>query len=277
VILTIDNLDGLGAVDYSAALDRSEAVRIERTLNAPSIAKGLLCLAGTTLATPVRQARVAIGSDAGASLFTGYLATEPVAIYAGVASAGPVYRLAFSAVSDEWLLDKQALGAQVGSALASEASAVIASLANRLDPGRLNTSGLSGGLAVGVFEPAAGAPWSAHAGAAAGTAYSAYRALGGALALNPVGNTVHTLSDGDGTLSIAALKTGSVRELANDVTVSGAMEPAAYWTARPRSSTWAASPRPQMPATPHWSTTTSPDRPSTCRPGPSATRARTST
>jgi hypothetical protein len=38
------------------------------------------------------------------------------------------------------------------------------------------------------------------------------------------------LSDGDGTLQVAALKTTSVKELANDVTVSGEIEPAAYVT-----------------------------------------------
>jgi hypothetical protein len=38
------------------------------------------------------------------------------------------------------------------------------------------------------------------------------------------------MSDGDGTLQVAALKTSSVKELANDVTVSGEMEPAAYVT-----------------------------------------------
>jgi hypothetical protein len=40
----------------------------------------------------------------------------------------------------------------------------------------------------------------------------------------------HALSDGDGTLQVAALKTASVKELANDVTVSGEMEPTAYIT-----------------------------------------------
>jgi hypothetical protein len=235
VILTIDNLAGLGAEDYSAALDRSEPLTITRTLNAPSIAHGLLCLAGTTLASPVRQARVTLTSDAGTLLFTGYLATEPVAIYAGVASAGPVYRLAFSAVSDEWLLDKQSVGALSLGSLQTGAGAVVGTLANRLDAGRLNTAGLSGGRPVGVFEPTAsatwsGQTWSTQAGEAANAAYSAYRALGGALTMTPIGDVTHALSDGDGTLSVAALKTSAVRELANDVTVSGAMEPAAYWT-----------------------------------------------
>ena len=52
----------------------------------------------------------------------------------------------------------------------------------------------------------------------------------GAVSLQPAGTVTHALSDGDGTLQVAALKTASVKELANDVTVSGEMEPAAYVT-----------------------------------------------
>jgi hypothetical protein len=50
------------------------------------------------------------------------------------------------------------------------------------------------------------------------------------VSLQPAGTVTHVLSDGDGTLQVAALKTSSVKELANDVTVSGEMEPAAYVT-----------------------------------------------
>ncbi len=230
MILTIDNLDGHGAVDYSATIDRSTPLAITRSLNAPSIVKGMLCLEGSTLATPVRQARIVLTSQAGTTLFTGYMATEPVAIYAGVASEGPVYRLAFSAVSDEWLLDKQAHGWQVGPALGSSAGAILATLANRAAAGRLNTAGLSGGRSVGAFEPQPSSAWSAHAGDAANTTYAAYRALNGALNLTPAGNVVHTFSDGDGSLSVAGLRTAAVRELANDVTVSGELESSIYWT-----------------------------------------------
>jgi hypothetical protein len=229
--LTIDNLDGHGPIDYTTALDRSSPFELERTLNAPSIARGQLCLAATTLITPVRRARITISSTAGALLFTGYLATEPAAIYAGVASQGPVYRLSFAAISDEWLLDKQAWGSESGVALAGTSAAVVQTLANRLAAGVLTTAGLgSGGAPLGVFEPPPNSTWSTQAGAAAGATYSSYRALNGALSLTPAAATVHTLSDGAGTLSIAALETSKVRELANDVTVSGAMEPTAYWT-----------------------------------------------
>jgi hypothetical protein len=36
------------------------------------------------------------------------------------------------------------------------------------------------------------------------------------------------LNDSDGTMQVAALKLGQVKELANDVTLSGEMEPTAY-------------------------------------------------
>ncbi len=228
--LTLDNLDGLGAVDYSAALDHVAAPAITRVLNAPSTLKATLCLVGTALKTPLRQGRVVVASDADVVLFTGYLTTEPVAVYAGVASAGPVYRLALHAVSDEWLLDKQAAGLGAGTALAAPAGSVLASLVSRT--GSLFVSaGVTDLRSLGVFAPVtAGNAWSAHAGAIAGATFGSYRVLNGVLTLASLGGTTHMLSDGDGTLDVAGLQVSNVRELANDVTVSGAMEANAYWT-----------------------------------------------
>ena len=230
MILTIDNLDGQGPIDYSACVDRSQMLAVTRVLNAPSTCKGMLCLAASTLAIPVRRGRVVLTSDTGTLLFTGYLTTEPVAVYAGVASAGPVYRLALSAVSDEWLLDKQS-GAITGAVFGAYAGLVLTGLSSRLAPALLNTSAVPlTGPRVGVFEPAFAAPWSAHAGALAATTGAAYRVLGGAVAMSNAGSVVHTLQDGDASLVVSAVRTGSVRELANDVTVSGAAEPTVYWT-----------------------------------------------
>ena len=112
VILTIDNLDGAGAVDYSAALSADGPLQIARTLNAPSRCSGSLWARRpirarrAPRACPAR-ARRGLRRTAARALFTGYIATEPVAEYAGAGLAGPVYRVAFTAVSDEWLLDKQ--------------------------------------------------------------------------------------------------------------------------------------------------------------------------
>ncbi len=228
--LTIDNLDGLGAVDYSAAVDCSEALAIERTLNAPSIARGLLCLEGTSLAMPARRGRVILTSAAGVVLFTGYLATEPVPVYAGVASEGSVYRLAFRAVSDEWLLDKQTGGALLGSASGSPAANALTAIATRAGAGVVTAMGITNSRAVGVLESQADLAWSSQAGVLSSASYSAYRVLNGALQMTQAGSVVHTFSDGDGSLTVAGLKTAPLRELANDVTLSGAMEPSVYWT-----------------------------------------------
>jgi hypothetical protein len=227
--LTIDNLDGLGPIDYTAAIDASEPFEIARTLNAPSVLKGMLCLAASILPTPVRRGRVVVTNAAGAPLFTGYLTTEPAALYAGESSPGPLYRLALSAVSDEWLLDKQSWGSTVGTGIGASAATLIAALIQRLAPNSLATAGAAPSLA-GIFEPEKGGSWSTNAGLLASSTYSGYRAIGGAIGLGALALVQHALSDGDGSLEVAALRTTSLKELANDVTVSGALEPAAYWT-----------------------------------------------
>ena len=48
----------------------------------------MLDVGDSTLAVPVRRARVVVTSDSGTVLFTGYVATEPEAIYAGVGTKG---------------------------------------------------------------------------------------------------------------------------------------------------------------------------------------------
>jgi hypothetical protein len=238
VRLTIDNLDGKGAVDYSDALAADDPLKIERALNAPSRCSGALVLDAATAAVPalpvpVRRARVVAAADSGTVLFTGYLATEPVAEYVGAGIAGPVYRVAFSAVSDEWLLDKQSL-TLTGDGFAVAGGTLLATLATRTAAGVLTTAGVVSDKAVGVFTPEAAQPWSANAAGIAAASYAAYRALGGGLSLRTVGSVTHALDfdsgDGGGTLQAAALKTAMVKELANDVTLSGEMEPGAFVT-----------------------------------------------
>ncbi len=191
----------------------------------------MLLLEGTGLIVPVRLGRVEVSSAAGTVLFTGYLTTEPVGVYAGVASEGAVYRLAVRAVSDEWVLDKQAGLTRVGLGLNEPSGTVLDGLVGRLGAGG---GGISANLAgdgrpIGVFEAKPDAAWSVNAGALAGAAYGAYRVLNGAVTLAMAGETSHAFGDGDGSLNLAALKTGEVKELANDVTVSGALEPVVYW------------------------------------------------
>jgi hypothetical protein len=227
--MTIDNLDGTGAVDYSAALCADGPLKIARSLNAPSVCSGLLDVGDAGLGVPKRRGRIVVVAANGTVLFTGYIATEPEALYAGMGLKGAVYRYAFSAVSDEWLLDKQAVPLS-GAGLAQSGGQLLTTLTNRVDAGLFTTTGVMNGLSVGVFEPMQTESWSANAGGLASATYAAYRVLDGAVSLQPAGTVTHTLSDGDGTLQVAALKTASVKELANDVTVSGEMEPTAFVT-----------------------------------------------
>ncbi|HXE07748.1 MAG TPA: hypothetical protein VN612_07620, partial [Acidobacteriaceae bacterium] len=238
MILTIDNLDGRGAIDYSTALSADSPLSIERTLNAPSRCTGSLVIAASvnpgsepSLAVPVRRARVVVTSAGGTPLFTGYIATEPASIYAGAGLAGPVYRIAFTAISDEWLLDKLSL-TLTNAGYAAMGGTLLAQLANRTGGTLLTTSGVVIDKPAGVFTPEAAKPWSANAGLLAGGTYAAYRALGGALSSQTIGSTTHALDfdagTGSGALAFSALKTATVKEIANDVTVVGLEEPSAY-------------------------------------------------
>jgi hypothetical protein len=238
VILTIDNLDGNGPIDYSSALCADVPLTIERVLNTPSRCTGALDVgspadpgASSTLLVPVRRGRVVVSAANGTVLFTGYLATESVPVYVGVGLAGPVYRVVFTAVSDEWLLDKQTL-TLTADGFTVPAGSLLQTLTSRTAAGLLTTSQVQNGKPIGVFTPQPSQPWSTNAGSIAGSTYAAYRVLNGALSMNPVGSVTHSLNfdagQGDGTLQVAALKTTMVKELANDVTLSGAIEPTAY-------------------------------------------------
>ncbi len=225
--MTIDNLDGAGALDYSSALSADGPPGITRALNVPSLYTAMLDVNALSLPVPVRRARIIVTADNGNTLFTGYLATEPERVYAGVATMGPVYRVLINAVSDEWLLDKQALTSG-NAGLGQPAGQLLENLTHRVDATRFTTAGVASSAAIGVFEPEQNSAWSDNAGQIASSAYASYRALNGALTLQTAGTVLHNLSDGDGTLQLSTLKTAFVKELANDVALSGEIEPAAY-------------------------------------------------
>ena len=218
--LTIDNLDGAGVVDYSNALCLDGPLKIERVLNAPSVCSGLLDVGDAAVAVPVRRGRIVVTAANGTVLFTGYVATEPAALYAGAGLKGPVYRYALRAISDEWLLDKQKTRLS-GTGLAQTGGQLLETLINRVDASLFTTAGVQVGAVAGVFQPAQTEIWSVNAGSVANATYAAYRVLAGAVSLQRAGTVTHALTDGDGTLQVSQLKTAAVKELANDVTISG--------------------------------------------------------
>ena len=234
--ITIDNLDGLGALDYSGAVAAEGPIKVQRGLNVPSRCTLELLVGVGGLAIPARHARVIVtAEDADATvLFTGYVATEPVQVYAGEGVTGAAYRARMTAVSDEWLLDKLGSGAGTGDGLSLglDGRSLLTLLTGRVQVGgAVSLTVATGGTTppvAGAFAVRPAAAWSVNAGAASSAAYAGYRAVAGQVLLQPAGSVTHALSDADGTLSIAELVTSAVRDLANDVTVSGAEEPAAY-------------------------------------------------
>ena len=233
--ITIDNEDGRGAVDYTAAIAVEGPITVQRQLNQPSRCTAEVLVGAGGLAMPARRGRVVVSSHAGTILFTGYLVTEPVQVYAGTGVTGPVYRARISAVSDEWLLDKQGSGGSAvvdGLSLSLDGASLLSQLATTAQAGGTTSLTVAGEVsnprAIGAFAVEPAASWSTNAGAAAGASYAAYRALNGTISFQSAGSVTHALSDADGTLDVSELSTSNVRELANDVTLSGAEEPTVY-------------------------------------------------
>lgn len=225
--ISIDNLDGLGALDYSGWISTSGALKIQRTLNKPSTCECRLDLSASTLRMPVRRARVVVTLDNGSVLFMEYIAKTPEFLYTGVGTTGSQYGLGVQAISDEWLLDRQ--GATVGNAgLQQNGVNALGALTSRVGLSGFTTAGTGPIRSVGVFVPEQAATWSGNAGALADSVYAAYRVLGGAVGLQTAGTVTHIFSDGDGSLRPGGLQLAQTRELANDVTLSGELEPAAY-------------------------------------------------
>ena len=227
--ITIDNQDGLGALDYSTAICTEKPLQIKRTLNAPSFCAGMVdCNDGGKV--PVRGARVQVLADNGTVLFTGVVATEPIAVYGGAGLTGPVYRSEFRAISDEWLLDMQGVSTS-GVGLAQSSGLLLKTLTTRVDGTLFTTTGVASTVkSVGVYQPETTLPWSSNAGALAGSAYAAYRVLDGALVMQPAASTTHSFALGDGTVNPAALVSSEAKEFANDITLTGETEPTAYVT-----------------------------------------------
>jgi hypothetical protein len=231
--VTIDNQDGNGPIDYSQAIcadhAMENAVVITRSLNEPTLARLQLDCVSHGLPIPATNGWVVITADNGTFLFTGYLpsATEPV--FAGYSSTGPQYRFAVNALSEDWLLNREALP-QTAPLLGQTAGEMVRTLTNRVNPTLVQMNGLEDVGTIGFFEPMPNQPWSENVAALANQARAAYRVLNGQLTLAPVGSTVHDMSDTVGTLDYAALSATNAKQLVNDVTITGLSQPMQYVT-----------------------------------------------
>lgn len=229
MILTIDNLNGSGPLDYATVLTAKPSLRIQRQLNLPSTCSFTLAPLPSNLPMPLRLARITVSDDNGAVLFTGYVASEPVLACVGEDIAGPVYEAAVSAISDEILLDMQGIPRET-SQFALPASRTAEMLTGLVNAGGLTMHTSTATGIVGRFTASAGATWSGNVGLLASSSGNAYRVISGGVTLAPIGGVTHALNESDGTLVVNRLQASMTKLPANDVTVCGEEEPAAYVT-----------------------------------------------
>ncbi|MEO6964598.1 MAG: hypothetical protein ABI076_01710 [Acidobacteriaceae bacterium] len=231
--VTIDNQDGKGPIDYSLALCADQAteraVVITRGLNQPTLASLHLDCMSHGLPKPAANGFVVITADNGTFLFTGYLLSAAEPVFVGYNSTGPQYRVAVNALSEDWLLNRDAVP-QTAPLLGQTAGEMVGRLTNRVNPTLVQMNGLEDVGTIGIFEPMPDQPWSENIAALANQARAAYRVLNGQLTLAPVGSTVHNMSDTVGTLAYGALSATNAKQVVNDVTITGLIEPMEYVT-----------------------------------------------
>jgi hypothetical protein len=225
--LTIDNLQGAGAVDYTACLDGNVAPRVQRKLNQPA-EFGCSFLGGSAgFVVPAVGARVVLAKANGAFLFSGYLTQVPQFEYLGWGGQGAVYRYELLAASDEVLLDQKALPNRA-SFVERTAGNALRQLAQDLLPGAFNTSAVQDVDTLAAYEVNPQKAFSYHAAETALAVRGSYRALNGALVLSPVGAAIYAINENDANFSPMGLQLVCPNRLVNDVTVIGLNEPQAY-------------------------------------------------
>ncbi len=225
--LTIDNLQGQGPQDYTAALDGTKPPKVERKLNQPAELQFSLLANTPGFVIPVTGARVTLGKANGSDVFTGYVTAAPQYEYLGWGEQGPVYRYNVVAQSDEVLLDQKALPNRSPFVDRSAGNA-LRQLAQDLLPGFFDTSAVQDVDTLATYAVNPQKTFSFHAAEIALAARGSFRAMDGALILAPVGAAAYALNESDPNFSPEGLWLNSPNLLVNELTVIGLDEPQAY-------------------------------------------------
>ncbi len=224
--LTIDNLDGAGALDYTAAIATEPAARLIRTLNRPAELRFAALLADPALVVPVAGARVVVQDDTSAKLFTGYITAQDDCDYLGWGVRGPLYRIGLVARGDEVLLDANPLPPLTFTE--QTPAEIIGTLCEALVPATFDTSGIAALDSVATFAVAEGKTWSEHAGEVARLSRATYRVLDHEVSMRPCGEQTWTFAEGDANFIPRALQLRLTAPALNDATIVGPTEPGAY-------------------------------------------------
>ncbi len=225
--LTIDNLQGQGAVDYTAGLDGTVAPRVERKINQPSALRCSLLIGSSGVAAPTMGARVVLAKANGSLLFTGYLTEAPQFEHLGFGENGTVYRYDLIAESDEVLLDQKALPNRAPF-VARSAGSALRQLAQDLLPGWFDTSAVQDVDTLAAYRVNPQKKFSYHAAEIALATRASYRTMDGRMSLAPVGTATYPLNESDANFSPTGLKLVCPKMQQNDITIIGLDEPQAY-------------------------------------------------
>lgn len=214
--LEIDNFDGAGARDYTAALNAAARPKIVRRLNRPAaMSCGLVALG--ELAPPASGARIAWRLDSGAALFTGYV-TQAERVYLGWNEAGPVHGCLLTAAGDEEQLDRLVFETRPA---AVEKSA--GEIVRELTPAGTEVGEVEDCGTVALLDPSL-RKWSECAAEAANQARAAYSVLDGKIALRPIGERRFTIDETDANFAPDRLSLQLPDLAASDITVLGKSE-----------------------------------------------------
>ena len=227
--LQIDNLDGTGLHDYTAAIDVTHLPKLVRKLNQPAELRFSLLANTPDFVVPSDGARVLLGKTNGQDVFTGYVMGAPAYEYLGWGEQGPVYRYTLLAKGDEAWLDEKRLP-DLCPFVDRSAGAALRQLTQDLVGTAIDTSGVQALDLLAGFVPNAQQNWSQHAAEIALQARASYRVVNEALVFAPLGQNAYPLSDNDPNFSPENLKLAPLSTITNDVTVIGEMAPEAYVT-----------------------------------------------
>lgn len=198
--LKIDNLDGLGPIDYSPAIDGTQSPQVIRKLNQAAELHVSLVANVPSFIVPAHGARVTLGKTNGQDVFSGYVMQAPEFEYLGWGQQGPAYRYHVIAQSDEALLDEKRLPVRCPFVNRTGGDA-LRQLTQDLMPGAFDTAQVQDVDTLIWYPSDPQKKWSQHAAEIAAIVRASYRALDGTLIFAPIGDTAYTLDETDAAFS----------------------------------------------------------------------------
>lgn len=227
--LTIDNLDGLGPIDYTGTIETGKGPHTHHKLHEPSKFSTSLILGVSGLLVPQSGGRVVLSRSDGALVFTGRVSTVPSSEYAGWGERGLLLRYSVVAVSDELLLDNKTLPTR--SAFVNRtAGDVLREITKELAPGVFDVTQVAQLDVVPEYQSDPQKKWSAHAAELGVLARGRHFVKKGQIIFQAIGANTFVLDESLPGFAADGLKLTAHGGIANDVTVIGLVEPQAYVT-----------------------------------------------